>query len=474
MKAPHSPAHITRRRLRRGMLALGLLIAFWILLIGPWPVPTTSDRPPAFLGAALAELAATTPAALGVGQTNGSLQGGIGTVMLALPAPAPLAGYGDRKGAAFRGYRDPLSVKSLLLHDGTDQVLLFAADLLIMPPTVAARVHTRLEVELGFQPHQVLFTASHTHSGPGGFAPGLVGNLFAGDFNPAVVDALAQAFIDAAQAAQADLQSVEIATGATAAPDLIRNRLIPEGEVHPHIPILAVRSPSGPYVALVTGFSAHPTLLGPDNLALSGDYPAALERALEAEIDAPALFAGGAVGSMAPDPPEGDFSSRAARAEAMGRSLAEKVIQKLPELVFTCTADLASLRLPIQLPNPQVRLNSRWRLSPILTRFLLPTRIAALNALRIGDQIWFGTPCDFSGELANDLARTFESLGVQAVACSFNGEYIGYVLPDEYREMQSYESMVMNWYGPRIGSAFTRILTEAGHLLTRLPAEQQS
>jgi len=455
------------------MLALGLLIALWILLIGPWPVPSNSDRSPAFLEQTLAELAATTPETLGVDQINGSLQGGIGTAVLSLPDPAPLAGYGDRKGAAYRGYRDPLSVKSLLLDDGADQVLLFAADLLIVPPTVAVPVHARLEDELGIQPHQVLFTASHTHSGPGGFAPGLVGNLFAGDFNPAVVDALVQAFIDAAQAAQADLQPVEIATDATAAPDLIRNRLVPDGEVRPHIPILAVRSPSGPYVALVTSFSAHPTLLGPDNLALSGDYPAALKRALEAEIDAPALFLGGAVGSMAPDPPEGDFSSRAARAEAMGRSLAEKVIQKLPELVFTSTADLAGLRLPIQLPNPQVRLNSRWRLSPILTRFLLPTRTAALNALRIGDQVWFGTPCDFSGELANDLALAFEPLGVQAVACSFNGEYIGYVLPDEYRELQSYESMAMSWYGPRIGSAFTRILTEAGHLLTRLPAVQQ-
>jgi hypothetical protein len=451
-----------RRKIIAGIL---LLIAACFLVIGPWPVLQKAEDAPAFRQETLSRLDSILPESLGVGRFTAPLRGGVGTAEIRIPDGTPLAGYGKRKGAPNQGFHDPLMVKALALDDGADRLLMFGADLLIMPPSVAETVYPRLEKELGLAEHQVLFTASHTHSGPGAFAPELVGKLFAGTFDPAVVNNLAEAFISAASSAWESLQAVEIATDFTTHPSLVENRLIPNGSTHARIPILAVRDKSAGPLAIATGFSAHPTILGDENLQFSGDYPGAFQRELESLTGATAVFLGGAVGSMGPKPPEQPEKGSFAAVEAMGKSLAEKVHAELADLDFTGEADLASISIAIELPHPQWRLNTNWKLSPVITRLLIPMRSVSVHAMRIGDQLWFGTPCDFSGELAEDIAERFERIGVKAEICSFNGAYIGYVVPDRYYDMPSYETRVMSWFGPGMGSAFTAIMVESGELL---------
>ena len=41
--------------------------------------------------------------------------------------------------------------------------------------------------------------------------------------------------------------------------------------------------------------------------------------------------------------------------------------------------------------------------------------------------------------------------GFEAVVSSFNGSYTGYVVPDKYFYLDSYESKTMGWFGPAMG-----------------------
>jgi hypothetical protein len=59
-----------------------------------------------------------------------------------------------------------------------------------------------------------------------------------------------------------------------------------------------------------------------------------------------------------------------------------------------------------------------------------------------------GTPCDFSGELNPRFDSLAADLDVKVLITSFNGGYIGYVTPDDYYDIDHYETQLMNWYGP--------------------------
>ena len=61
---------------------------------------------------------------------------------------------------------------------------------------------------------------------------------------------------------------------------------------------------------------------------------------------------------------------------------------------------------------------------------------------------WISTPCDFSGELALGIKDYARRNGLQAVVTSFNGDYIGYVIPSRYYHLDGYEPRLMSFFGP--------------------------
>ncbi|HOX73169.1 MAG TPA: neutral/alkaline non-lysosomal ceramidase N-terminal domain-containing protein [Bacteroidales bacterium] len=84
----------------------------------------------------------------------------------------PLAGYGDRKGNPATGVHDSIFVKAVAIKTIRESIVLVGADLLIMPPNITDSV-VNLLARKGIRRQQLVFSATHTHSGPGGWAPGL-------------------------------------------------------------------------------------------------------------------------------------------------------------------------------------------------------------------------------------------------------------------------------------------------------------
>jgi hypothetical protein len=74
--------------------------------------------------------------------------------------------------------------------------------------------------------------------------------------------------------------------------------------------------------------------------------------------------------------------------------------------------------------------------------------------------VWLSTPCDFSGELALALKDTLRARGFDAVVTSFNGDYVGYVIPPRYYHLGGYEPRLMSFYGPYLPDYFTELLRD--------------
>jgi neutral ceramidase len=266
--------------------------------------------------------------------------------------------------------------------------------------------------------------------------------------------------VAAAREALADLQPAEFGHGQFEEPRFVRNRLVKElGTVDSTFAFLVIRQTEGD-TAILGSYAAHATVLGGTVMEFSGDYPGYWQRAIEQRLKGSALFLAGSVGSHGPVAGASGFQG----AERMGMHLAERVLETLPAIALTNIVTLGITAVDVALPELHVRLTSQIRLRPWLSRRLvrLPRSESFLQAFRLNEALWIATPCDFSGELALGVKDFFARQGFRANLTSFNGDYIGYVIPSRYYHLPGYEPRVMSFYGPHLPDYLTELIRGVG------------
>lgn len=368
----------------------------------------------------------------------------------------PTGGYGVRKGKHWTTIADSVWVRAIVFDNGNGPVALVASDLLITPPTVSEQLRKRLP-EIGLTWESVYFGAIHSHNSLGGWAPGLVGNLFSGSYDQRVVDHITNTILAALQKAKADLQLTEVSYRQVNAPEFVYNRLDNTKPVDPFFRLLRLKRTDGKTATLVT-YPAHATLIDIFSYQyLSRDWPGRLVDGLERETGGFALYLAGAVGSMGPKgPPTGkDFP-------LINQYAADILTRLKPELTqFQTRPDstVGLLTLPLTLRDPAPRVLGDWRIRPWLFHAVYGDYPSDLKALRIGPVLLISTPCDFSGELLPPLTQAAKQQGLDLMVTSFSGGYVGYITPDAYYEKDAYETRVMNWFGPQNGAYFSEMMS---------------
>ncbi len=368
----------------------------------------------------------------------------------------PLAGYGKRRGAHYTSIHDSVYVRAFVFDNGLSKATYVSADLLIIPPLVYDRLFEIL-ASSGFNPGNTFLTATHSHSSIGGWQPGLVGSLFSGEFDPDVVEFIAQQIAIAIKSAEVDIIRARIGYSAVMAGDLVRNRLVgdQQGQIDPWFRIIKIVRDNGE-VGLLTSFAAHATCLGGSFKQLSADYPGQLVKMLETDtlIDF-ASYGAGAVGSMAPLTPRLDDLTEI---KYMAENLVPQIMLIQNATPVDYTTDLGFSREEMTLRSPHFRISENLRLRPWVFGRVFGEVSATLNALKIGDQLMVGTPCDFSGELIEPLSDLARQDDHHLMIHSFNGSYMGYVTKDEWYDLDKYETRTMNWFGPYNGAYFTELI----------------
>ena len=145
--------------------------------------------------------------------------------------------------------------------------------------------------------------------------------------------------------------------------------------------------------------------------------------------------------------------------EKMGEALAQQLVAILPETPLTNEVTLGLVGLDVTLPPFNVRLSDSARLRPWLAQKLLHSdRLTFLQVFRINDSIWISSPCDFSGELALGIKESLAVHGMNATVTSFNGDYVGYVIPSRYYHLGGYEPQLMSFFGPNVPDYFEEMM----------------
>jgi len=383
---------------------------------------------------------------------------GVGKASITPPVGTPLAGYGARKGKPSLGVHDSLFARALLVEAGRCRVCFLTLDALIVPSQVTDQILDSLRVHPGLSPREIVFSATHTHSGPGGWGRGPIQKMFAGNYDRRVVNMLVDSSVAAVRRAFAAVAPGAVAYGQFSASQYTANRLVGKAGTIDSVFTFVVAYRSGAPVAVLGSYAAHSTVLPAGNFLFSGDWPGAWCRYIEKRLGVLALYAAGGVGSHRPRGPGSGY----AKARAIGQALAESVLVRVPELKPRRRITLRGLRVPLFPGTLQLRISQNFRLTSWLGRWLLKPGKAWLNGVLLDSLVILSAPADWSGELTNVLRRTADSLGLKLTVTSFNGGYIGYVVPDKYYSLNEYETRLMSFYGPHTATylmdIFRRIL----------------
>lgn len=432
-----------KKRSHRITLILFLILLNLTLLWGCLPIQEMQLERADFYKATLSEIDRLAPPRLETASAP-VLFAGAAKVALPLSPGLPMAGYGKRVGTA-KGMHDLLFARALALRQGEERVIVISVDLLAVTDEMSASVLRKIRAKIPFPRRGLMVAATHTHSGPGALSSGFLEQFAAGPFDRPYFEKMTDTLAKAALLAADALKPAQIRHGVAAAPELIRNRMNSSGPVDPEVRFVEMVGEEGDLIAYLVNFSAHATVLKPDNLHFSGDYPGFFQTALE-EQGGVALFTAGSVADQTPHPPEG--SDRFHQAEAMGRELARRVGESRrtkSEAVFPLSAQALS----VHLPPAQVKMKSGKRLASFLS-FPFFDAETILQAVRIGPVLLIGIPGDTSVLLGEKIKAAARARGMEAMIVGFANDYIGYLLPRALYDTPAYEAR-MSFHGPQMG-----------------------
>lgn len=442
---------------RRGRLGwrhrLGQAALLILIVLGPWPAldPEQSSDPAVRL--TLADLRP------GRRIDPGPIEVGVGEADLTPASPRPLAGFIGRIATPFAGIDSPCLARALTVRSAGRAATVVAADLLMIDARMARAIADRAGVPI----EDLYFTASHTHSGPGGWGAHPLEMLVAGRYDRASFDALVAGIGAAVQDSRRRTEPAEVAFARVRPAGRQANRIRPTGPTFDDLsavifrPIAPPTGPSPAPIAIFATFGAHATVCHDDPPKLGADYPGGLVDELRRATGARmVLFGAGAVGDASPTRPRAKTPAQGAA--KLGGMLAADLVPAIGRATFAREVVVQSERAEVALPVVQVPFLHPWlRLSPLATWWVADRR-THLQLLRLGPVALVGFPGDYAGDLARDLAGRAAEAHVVAVPTSFDGDYRGYLVSERtFRERPCYETRWMNFYGGRLGDDLNRV-----------------
>jgi hypothetical protein len=374
----------------------------------------------------------------------------------------PIAGFGQAKTKWATGVHDSIFVRAVAIKAGNDLSVILTADMLIMPPDLIDSLLVQL-ARKGIKREQLFFTATHTHSGIGGWGYGMLARMMAGKENPLIKNWLVSQMNNAVLMAVTDLKPALIASGSRNIPAFIRNRLTGNPDYDNNdLDYIIIKQENGRN-GIITSYGAHATTVGRKNTLISADYPGYLVKKIEATENCFAMFCGGSMASQAPAGKGEQFEN----ARYIGESLADSLLSSVNNNNLRDKIKTSSVSLKMSLPRYHMRMNKKIYLSTGLSRSLMarPENVY-LQALRINNLIWYFTPGDFSGEMALIQKKLLAGKGFSTMITGYNGSYVGYIIPSKYFYMKHYEPVMMGWFGPYMGDYISEMMDRIGAVVT--------
>lgn len=376
--------------------------------------------------------------------------------------PVPLSGFGKVRIA--EKVHDSIHAR-VFLFEGSEEILWVQLDLVAIDQFVIDLVLNKTNLK----PHQVLLSATHTHSGPGGTLSTHQGMLKGMDpvfcdFNMNYCEFIAEKIAQCVNQLRSELKESKLRILKGKIKNLGTERH--DASLPCDDDLVVLELTSGDKKALIVRAACHPTVLNADNLEVTADFPGAIEPHFE-EHELVAYVNGSC----------GDMSTRFTRkgqgfdeCSRFGKLVADqvKILLKDPEALSNYTADVSQNHfnvparqidpLPVALEKLEkakadVEQAIKDKVSPTQLRVvqsfyegaqnnLLASKSLAdlteinvpVSTLKLNDLTMIFTPC----ELFSSLSGPYKALGLEFVGYT-NGYHL-YMADENAYDRQFYEA----------------------------------
>lgn len=365
---------------------------------------------------------------------------GVARIVITPDKPIWMAGYAARTKPSAGKLHD-IFVKALALEDAQkNRVVIVTSDLLGFPRELSESVAVEAQKRHGLKREQILFTSSHTHTGPV-LKQSLVGAyILPPEQQSRVIEYTAEVqskVVAVIGDALKDLVPARLAFGRGAAHfGLNRRQVTPQGInfgealqglSDPDVPVLRVESPQGTLRAVLFSYACHNTTLTGEHYLLSGDYAGFAQLAIErAHPSATAMFMMGCGADINPKP-----RSTVELAVQHGEALAATVNNVLSKPMTDVRGGIKTAfeRIPLTFAQPPTREEFKARLADknvfvrlhaerMLARLerdgkLISAYLYPMQAFQIGNEV---TLVALAGEVAVGYAlRLKKELGADGL-----------------------------------------------------------
>jgi len=244
--------------------------------------------------------------------------------------PVELSGYVDRTTLS-EGVADPVAVRAACVEVESEPIVIAVADVLGLPVEWSHNLREEICRVTGLDTDHVLLAATHNHA-----APTVTRILGCVEARPETLRRLEEAFLSSVEQAVERTTPVEFSYGEAITEGIIyhRRRRMPNGIINMEVPgpaedhgtssidptirVLAARDTNTAVKGCLVCFGTHGTVLGPNNLMISGDLPGRLCQVLDRRFGhRGSVFLSGASADVNPLAFRGSWTQLAAVSELL-------------------------------------------------------------------------------------------------------------------------------------------------------------
>lgn len=368
--------------------------------------------------------------------------------------PVAMAGYRPRE--KFIDVHDSLYARILTIDNGSTTVYFISVDLLLFPPALKELLIKKAKLTAS---DFMYFSATHTHTGVGGWDPTTLGEFLMGDYQETWMNQLADNIIHHMQKAKDTMRPATILSWEANGLKYVVHRIdktgksLVDGKLRG---VSVIREDSTK--ALLFTFGVHPTLISRKGTSLSADYPGVVISELHTEYQYSQFLAGMMGSHGVAGLPIYEFPF----VDLVGKSLAKNILgaEQIPEgnqlLIKTG-------HIKIEHGPSQLRLTKNLKLRNWVFEWLTGPLTGEIDVVKIGDILFLGVSCDFSGEIFKDgnFEAKASAVNSKLIITSFNGEYTGYITADAHYSKSAHEEVrALNWVGPYFGKYYSEIIEQ--------------
>lgn len=384
--------------------------------------------------------------------------------------PQQLLGYQARKST---GVHDKIYHRIVAMDDGKSQFYIISTDICLISPSQYDKLAAKLQKQMGINPLNIWWSATHTHAapevGPAGLPSVFLGDRYKHDFDAVYTDLVEQKIIDGIRDAKKNLAPAKLGIGWGHSNANINRRarsiegkaslgMNPDGPVDRRIGMMRLEKADGSLLALIANYAMHGTVMSGENLLISGDGPGIVSEYVEEKTGAPMLYINGAAGNIAPIysvyPSPG-----AGRLNQFKAMLGEKIIDASKKMgPATNIVNLKSSGTIVEIPRKEGLgwpddLGNYTRTTKAGVHMVkLPIRFLKIN----DDVAIWSAPLELFCEISNEVRD--RSPFPYTFYFGYTNGWLGYLLAEEELKYGGYEPTVSP-YAPGAAKTLTEAVT---------------